>query len=395
MNKTFIKITLLFTSSLTIMAGATIAPSLPQIQLVFEANPQSLILTKLILTIPGLFIAICAPIVGAIIDRFGRLKILLGSLILYGFAGTSGFFMNDLYSILIGRAFLGMGVAGVMTATITLIADYFEGTERNAFMGVQGAFIALGGVVFITSGGLLAEISWRGPFLIYCSAFVIFPAALVYLYEPEFKTVKKKYISARDPQYPRTLMIVIFVTAFIGMMLFYIIPVQIPFYIKEQTGASNILIGVAIAASTLSSALISINYKRIKARLSFSAIYAMTFFFLGIGFILIYFATDYLSIMFGLLIGGIGMGLMMPNSNVWVVTLSPESMRGRMVGRLTTSVFIGQFISPIIIEPILVLTSSSGLYAVAGVGMLFVSLTYTIYSMINKKYPALKRAILK
>ncbi len=88
--------------------------------------------------------------VGALIDRFGRLKLMLSSLILYGLAGTSGYFMNDLYSILVGRALLGIGVAGVMTTTITLIADYFEGTERNAFMGLQGAFVALGGVISVT-----------------------------------------------------------------------------------------------------------------------------------------------------------------------------------------------------------------------------------------------------
>jgi len=83
MNKSPIKITLLLSSSLTIMAGATIAPSLPQIQQVFANNPQSEFLTKIILTIPALFIAMFSPVVGALIDRFGRLKLMLSSLILY------------------------------------------------------------------------------------------------------------------------------------------------------------------------------------------------------------------------------------------------------------------------------------------------------------------------
>ncbi len=185
MNKTLVKITLLFTSSLTIMAGATIAPSLPQIEQVFSNHPQSEILTKLILTIPALFITIGAPLVGLLIDRYGRVRMLLGSLLLYGFSGTSGFFMDDIYALLIGRAFLGIAVAGVLTTTITLIADYFTGEERNAFMGLQGACVALGGVIFITSGGLLAEVSWRAPFLIYLAAFFIFPAAYYSLSEPE------------------------------------------------------------------------------------------------------------------------------------------------------------------------------------------------------------------
>ena len=380
MKKNRIKIVLLFTSTLTIMAGATIAPSLPQIQQVFVNNHNSEILTKLILTIPALLIAICAPMVGALIDRFGRLKILLGSLILYGLSGASGFFMNDLYSILISRAFLGVSVAGVMTTTITLIADYFEGVERNAFMGLQGAFIALGGVVFITAGGILAEISWRSPFLIYASAFLIFPFAVFSLFEP--KVIKEKDLNAPSVElkYPRGLIVVIYATALIGMMLFYIIPVQIPFYIKEQTGASNTLIGFSIACSTFSSALISINYKRIKNHWHFSSIYSFSFLFLGLGYIIIYYVTDYFLITLGLLIGGIGMGVLIPNSNIWVVTLSPEPMRGRIVGGLTTSIFIGQFISPIVIQPVQSATSSAGVYAFAGIGMLIISLAYFVYN---------------
>lgn len=385
MKKLPIKITLLFTSSLTIMAGATIAPSLPQIQQVFVDHPQSEILTKLILTIPALFIAVFSPVVGALIDRFGRLKLMLSSLILYGLAGTSGYFMNDLYSILVGRALLGIGVAGVMTSTITLIADYFEGTERNAFMGLQGAFVALGGVISITLGGLLAEISWQAPFLIYISAFIIFPPALIYLFEPDIKKFDQTGYTTITEQYPKTLVVIIFMTAFFGMMLFYIIPVQIPFYIKEQTGASNTLIGVAIACSTLSSAIVSLNYKRIKARWSFSTIYSFSFFFLGLGFLVIFFVVDYILLLLGLLIGGIGMGVLIPNSNVWVVTLSPKSMRGRIVGGLTTSIFIGQFVTPFLIQPVQLLTSTSGIFAFAGIGLLLISLAYLGYNVLTAK----------
>ncbi len=385
MNKPYLKITLLFTSSLTIMAGATIAPALPQIQHYFAGQPHSELLTKLILTVPAFFIAVCAPMAGALIDRFGRIKLLLGSLILYGFSGTSGFYMDHLYTLLISRAFLGIAVAGVMTTIITLIADYFDGIERYTFMGIQGAFIALGGVIFITSGGLLAEISWRAPFLIYISAFIIFPAALYFLHEPDVKSLKDVTLRLRKPEYQKSLVILIYVTALIGMMLFYIIPVQIPFYIKAQTGVSNTLIGLAIASSTLSSALVSINYNRIKARWSFSLIYSFAFLFLGTGYFIIFLASNYLFITLGLLVGGLGMGVLIPNSNVWIVTLSPEIMRGRIVGGLTTSIFIGQFVSPIFVEPVASWTSINGVYAVACAGMLLISVGYFIFHSITSK----------
>ncbi len=385
MNKTNIKITLLFTSSLTIMAGATIAPSLPQIEQVFSSHPQSEILTKLILTIPALFIALGAPVVGLLIDRYGRVKLLLGSLLLYGFSGTSGFFMNDIYTLLIGRAFLGIAVAGVLTTTVTLIADYFSGEERNAFMGLQGACVALGGVIFITSGGLLAEISWQAPFLIYLTAFFIFPVAYYSLTEPDIEKKESSESQLREDNYQKQLVVVIYLTALVGMMLFYIIPVQIPFFIKEQTGVSNTLIGLAIACSTLSSAIVSFNYKKIRARWSFSAIYFFSFFFLAIGFSVIFMVDSYSLIVIGLLIGGIGMGVLIPNSNIWIVTLSPDSMRGRIVGGLTTSVFIGQFISPIVTEPVLMFTSANQIYAIASIGMFMISIAYLIHAIVSNR----------
>jgi len=63
-------ITLLFTSSMTVMAGATISPALPQIQQFFQNEPNSEFWVKLMLTLPGLFTAIGAPFAGIIIDRF-------------------------------------------------------------------------------------------------------------------------------------------------------------------------------------------------------------------------------------------------------------------------------------------------------------------------------------
>jgi MFS family permease len=394
MTNTPIKLTLLFSSTLTIMAGATIAPSLPQIQQVFIENPNSEILTKLILTIPALFIAIFSPIVGALIDRFGRIKIMLGSLVVYGITGSSGYFLDDIYSILASRALLGIGVTGVLTSTITLIADYFKGEERNAFMGLQGAFVALGGVVSITLGGILAEISWRAPFLIYFSSFIVFIPAYIYLFEPDVKREETTEKNKSVEPYPQILVAIIYFTASIGMMLFYIIPVQIPFYFKEHTGASNTLIGLAIAASTLSSAIVSLNYKRIKAKWDYSMIYFFSFLFLGLGFIVIFYVRDYYMLLLGLLIGGIGMGVLIPNSNVWVVSLSPESMRGRLVGGLSTAVFIGQFISPFLIQSVIESTSTSGIFAFSGIGLLMISLAYLGYSPLTKK--SLKfQAILK
>ena len=99
-----VKIVLLLIGTLTVMSGATIAPSIPAMQDYFKAVPNSEYLVRLALTLPALFIALGAPIVGILIDKFGRKPILLFSLALYGIAGSSGFILNSLESMQIGRA---------------------------------------------------------------------------------------------------------------------------------------------------------------------------------------------------------------------------------------------------------------------------------------------------
>ena len=65
------------------MAGATIAPGLPGLLAHFADHPDAEYLTRFILTIPGLAIAITAPFAGVLADRFGRRVLLQLGVVLY------------------------------------------------------------------------------------------------------------------------------------------------------------------------------------------------------------------------------------------------------------------------------------------------------------------------
>ncbi|MEZ6194761.1 MAG: MFS transporter, partial [Planctomycetota bacterium] len=72
---------LLLSSSLTVMGGAVVAPALPRIHQAFAGDWQSLLLTKLVLTLPALAIAVAAPGGGRILARFGKRRVLLAGLL--------------------------------------------------------------------------------------------------------------------------------------------------------------------------------------------------------------------------------------------------------------------------------------------------------------------------
>lgn len=347
-SKTFLKPTLLLASTLTVMSGATIAPSLPQMARVFADTPNSEFLSKLILTVPALFIAICSPLVGRFIDRFGRLNLLYVSLVLYAIGGTSGFFMNNLYHILAGRALLGVSVAGVMTVAVTLIGDYYEGKERESFTGAQAAFMSMGGIVFVGVGGLLADISWRSPFLIYGFSILILFMALRFLPEPDRIASAKKEKTDKLPGIDY----LIFSVGFVAMVLFYMLPVQIPFLLHEIGVTKNALAGLAIVIATIGSTTSSFSYAQIRTRLSYTQIFSLIFFLMAVSFAIISAAASYNILIIGMLIGGLGWGMLLPNMNIWLLSATPPAIRGTAVGILTMAIFLGQFFSPIVVAPL-------------------------------------------
>lgn len=365
---------LLASASLTVMSGATIAASLPHIQEIFADEENAALLTRLVLTLPALFIAVGAPLAGLFVDRYGRLKPLLFGLLLYALAGTSGLYATTLEGILIGRALLGSAVAMIMTVTTTLAGDYFSGEARNRYIGLQGMAMASGGVIFILLGGLLADIHWRVPFAVYFASLAIFPVALYFLKEP------KKITHDQDGNdHIRQSLLPVYVIGFLGMVAMYMVPVQLPFLLHSRFELGGTLIGTVIASATLTAAVASSLYRRIRRRLSIRGVYTLLLVFYGTGFVGIGFSPSYGVLQFFAVLSGFGMGWFMVNSHTWMLERAHPSIRGRASGFMATAIFLGQFASPIVMQPVIDAVGVQKSFTVVGVVM-FVWLGYLLLS---------------
>lgn len=388
-----VKITLLVVSTLTVMAGATIAPSLPAMQQHFANLANVGYWVRLVLTVPALFIAIGAPFVGVLIDQLGRKPMLATALLVYGLAGSSGLWLSSISFILVGRALLGLSVAGIMTTATALIADYYTGPKRGQFLGLQAAFMALGGVVFLSVGGFLADINWRMPFFIYLIALLLVPCVLLFLPEPNrIVTGSGTQANVQDEpvSLPMSLVVLTYGIALLTQLVFYLIPVQLPFYLQNLVNANASQSGLAIALATLCSAVSSILYQPIKARLSFISIYGIAFLNMAVGYGFISLANGYAVVLPGLAIAGLGLGLLMPNMNFCLTSIAPGAARGRVLGGLTTSFFLGQFLSPLVSQPLSQLVGLNTTYGLAGAVMAILALVTMVFLVQQRpsRYPS-------
>ncbi|MEM7709604.1 MAG: MFS transporter, partial [Pseudomonadota bacterium] len=160
-------------SSLTVLANATIAPSLPGLARAFADTSGIETLAGLVLSLPSLAIVLTAAAFGWAADRFDRRAVLVVAMLAYEIGGASGALAQTMPQILAGRLVLGIGVAGTLTVATQLAADLWHGSDRARFMGWQGAAISATGIASVAGGGLLAELSWRAPFVIYLMALPI------------------------------------------------------------------------------------------------------------------------------------------------------------------------------------------------------------------------------
>jgi MFS family permease len=268
-----------------------------------------------------------------------------------------------------------------MTIVTTLVADYYQGQARQQFAGLQIAVMSVAGILFITLGGFLADISWETPFLLYLFALAILPFALRFLPEPASAAVATDTTTKTGVKSPPMIWLV-FINVMLMWVLFFILPIQIPFYLKDLGVEKNSLIGIAIAGSTLSSAISSFNYARLKGRFSHGVIFGLGYGLMALAFLVIALGHTYSLVVIGLVIAGLGMGLLIPNANILVMQLAPPSIRGREIGKLTTFWFLGQFIAPLVILPFINEYSQTSVFG----GIAIITGILCIFFFLSNKY---------
>lgn len=341
-------LTLLLLAMTTSMSNVAIVTMLPHLKDHFNNVENIEIYSRLMLTLPSLVIAFLAPFLGHFIFRFGKKKSVLIALFFFSLFGSAGLYLETLESLLISRAFFGVCVATLMIVSTSLVGDYFKEEDRHKFMGYQSAFMGFGGIFFVMGGGFLSDINWRLPFGIYLIGIVLLPLALYNLKEVKIEDDK-------DSQsiHVNSNMLFIYYLAFFFMLIFFILPTQIPFLIIEKFQASGSLAGTIIATAFFCNALGAITFSKLKTRFNFSTIYLICLFLMSVGFSLVGLIDNvHLFFITSPILGFTG-GIMMTNVTAWMLSKTSHEKRVKSSGYFTSAIFLGQFLSPVLFHPII------------------------------------------
>jgi DHA2 family multidrug resistance protein-like MFS transporter len=127
-----------------------------------DLEPSSVALLWII----DIYPLVVAPLLvasGALGDRFGRKRILLAGLALFGAASALAAAAWSPAILIAARAVMGVGGAMILPSTMSIVRDAFEDRdERRTAVGIWSATMAGGAAVGPLVGGFLVEHWWWG-----------------------------------------------------------------------------------------------------------------------------------------------------------------------------------------------------------------------------------------
>jgi MFS transporter, DHA2 family, multidrug resistance protein len=146
-----------------------------QSQLEWSINSYTLVFAGLLFTF------------GLLGDRFGRKRMVLTGLALFGGSSLLSAYAQSPGQLIGARALMGIGAAAIMPATLAIITNVFDAKERGRAIGVWAGAVGIGIVLGPVVGGALLEQFWWGSVFLINVPIVVLGIVLISAIVPESK----------------------------------------------------------------------------------------------------------------------------------------------------------------------------------------------------------------
>ena len=357
---------LLLAGSLTTMAGGVIAPILPEMVQQLHLDPG---LAGNLVSMHCLTIALFSPLLGILADRYGRLRVLVPSLVLYALFGMAGAFMDSLGPLLLTRGLLGAASGGIAAASLGLLGSMYESQARSQALGYATSTLTLTGIAFPLLGGLVGASNWRFAFLLYGLGLPLALLASLILKPRQVRAIPKLLGNqlAQVLGHPQTWRLLL--TIGLTSVAMFAVVIYAPLYLKRTIGAGALVNGIVLAFRALGAAVVSaVGSKRLAQSLGSKAAITIGFALMAVTLVTIPFLNQLHWILFTAILFGAGFGIVLPNLYNSLANCAPKEVGSSVLAVGTGVSFLGQFLSPVVLGPVLVFGGLKGVfYAAAGV----------------------------
>jgi len=359
-----------------IMGVASITPAFPKIvkELNISVKDVGLLITAF--SFPGILLV---PFLGVVADRWGRKRIIIPFLMLFGIAGGLCFFVRDFKLLLILRLIQGIGAAPLGSLTVTIIGDLYSKKELTAAMGYNSSIRSIGSAGYPAIGGALAMMGWYYPFILPVIAipigfFVLFNLKVP---EPENKLHIREHLNIVWKKLRnRRIVGLLVIGIIIFIMLFGSYMTCFPLLLGNSFDASPLIIGLIMASVSLIAALISSQLGKINKLFSRKVILKMSFISYTLALLIIPFISQLWLFFIPVIIFGIAHGMSIPVIQALFAEAAPLKYRATFMSVSGMTFRVGQTLGPFLIGLVM------GVWGIGGAFYAGAALSVTMFIII-------------
>ncbi|MFZ7113563.1 MAG: MFS transporter [Desulfatiglandales bacterium] len=336
-----------------VMGVSSITPVFPAMARELDIPVHSVGLLITVFTLPGIFLA---PVLGVLADLWGRKRILVPALMLFGIAGGACGFVRDFNLLLALRFLQGMGAASLASLNATIIGDLYSGNELAAAMGYNATVLNIGTASYPAIGGILATLGWFYPFFL---PFIAIPVGFLILFslqspEPNSRQGFKVYLDNVWQSIKTRQVFMLFLASVVTFIILYgSYLTYLPILLGHSFHASSFTIGIIMSIMSLTTAVSSSQLGRLSTIYSPKTLLRTAFIFYAVALISIPFIHSLWLLPLPIVIFGMGHGMSFPNIQTLLAALAPSENRGAFMSINGMVLRLGQTLGPVLMGIVL------------------------------------------
>ncbi|MFB6230206.1 MAG: MFS transporter [Salinibacter sp.] len=353
---------------------SSVSPTFPQVVEVFDISRVQVGWVVTAYSLPGL---LSAPLAGIGADRFGRKRVLVPTLFVFGLAGGSCALARSFPVLLALRAVQGLAAAPLVGLAITIIGDRYDGVARATAVGYNATALNVGTAAYPAVGGTLAVWAWYWPFALPLLALPVGTAIAWTLGPPDSERQQgpgpfREYLAVVGARLgDRRVLGLLFVNLGIFVLIFGAFLTYVPELLDTRFGSSSVVAGAVLAAASVSSGLVATQLGRLATVFSLRRLIQGSLLIDAAALALMPLAPGAWGVGAAALLFGVAQGLNQPALQTRLTELSSDASRGVVLSVNGMALRLGQAIGPLLLGGALVVGDiGTVFYAAAGVGLL-------------------------
>ncbi|MEM7342440.1 MAG: MFS transporter [Actinomycetota bacterium] len=374
---------LIFAVTITgILANSVLTPNIPDILDEFGRPSSSAGLLVAANPLPGVLMA---PIIGVLADRYGRRRVLLPCLAVFGIGSVLAALAPSYLTLVVARVFQGLGGAGLINLAVVLIGDHWTGIDRTRLIGRNSAVLTMTLAITPSIGGLLGEVAgWRWALAIGAVALplTVVGHRLLPPDEPDRRQgVFGQLRGAAGVLAQPAVLAVMATGVLLFMVVFGVFLTALPVHLEEAFGLSAGARGLVLSSFAIGATIAAFNLGALRARFSARTLVVASSLLIAASSAVIGVASTVVLVVIAFIAYGLGDGAAIPLLQDLIAAAAPTGQRGAMIAAWVSGVRLGQTLGPLAASALLAVTTTRNTilagalaFVVVAIGLMFAPL---------------------